>query len=326
MTAPSAPLILCCEDEPALRRDIADELREAGYRVREAANADEVFDALGECTPDLVLCDIMMPGTDGYGVLAGFRKDFPHLQHVPLVFLSALATTDALIRGKRAGADDYLTKPINYDLLISTIEARLRQTHRVQQSSAPVERIGWHLFDQLSVGVLAFDANCSLVRVNPAAENLLSRSAHPDTALGIPPGLAKPLRQMVRAALEKREETQAVRLDDEAAGMAVMFSCPAEGQRADPKQPAVFVYVTDPQYRTPLSGDALKSLFSLTPAETEVARRLAMGLRLNEIATDLGVSQTTVSFHLRNVFDKTGTNRQVELVALLLSLPLRAVS
>lgn len=325
MTAPPAPLILCCEDEPALRRDIADELREAGYRVREAADAAEVIAALGECTPDLVLCDIMMPGTDGYGVLAEFRRDFPHLSHVPLVFLSALATTEAMIRGKRAGADDYLTKPIDYDLLLSTIEARLRQTRQARQASAPVARIGRHLLDHLSVGVLAYDATGRLVRANRAATTQLGLAA-PSSGPPQPPGLARPLRQMVRAALDGREESLSIRIEDASAGVAVLFSCPPEDRGVDADEPVVFVYVADLARRAPLSGAALRELFSLTPAETGVARRLASGSRLDEIAADLGVSQTTVSFHLRNVFAKTGTNRQAELVALLLSLPIRAAS
>ena len=151
-----APLILCAEDEPQLLRDIADELREAGYRVAEAADGATLLARLATCTPDLVLCDIMMPGLDGYGVLEGLRRDHPHLAHVPVVFLSALSMTEAVIRGKRAGADDYLTKPIDYDLLLSTIEARLRQSRTARAAVAPAARIGRHLLARLAAAVIAY--------------------------------------------------------------------------------------------------------------------------------------------------------------------------
>jgi DNA-binding NarL/FixJ family response regulator len=322
-----APLILCCEDEPALRRDIADELREAGYRVREAENGVQALAILAECAPDLILCDIMMPGVDGYGVLAQFRRDFPHLADVPLVFLSALSMAEAVIRGKRAGADDYLPKPIDYDLLLATIEARLRQRRQAGAAHAPTASIGRHLLEHLAIGVLAFDHEGRLSQINPAARRLLGieQAAFQDLARGqireklpasLLPNLRDPLQQMVEAARAGREESIAVTLATEQSRLALMFSCP------DPSEgPAVLAYLTDPQQRTPLSADMLGEFFALTPTEAQVAGHLAQGLRPDEVAARMGVSSTTVAFHLRNIFGKTGANRQADLVALLLSLP-----
>ena len=312
-----APLILCAEDEPQLLRDLADELREAGYRVAEAGDGAALLALLGSCVPDLVLCDIMMPVLDGYGVLAGVRRDHPHLAHVPVVFLSALSMTDSAVRAKRAGADDYLTKPIDYGLLLSTIEARLRQSAEARRAVAPAARLGRHLLDRLGAGVIAYDAAGQRTEANAVALRMLATGPR-----GLEARLAAPVRSMAAAAAEGRETSLSLMLDDGASLMAQVHACPADPTLAAPA--AVLVLIADPTSRAPLSEPCLRAIFGLTPSEAQVAHHLACGLRPDEIAARMGVAPTTIAFHLRNIFSKTSTHRQAELVALLLSLPLRA--
>lgn len=202
------PLILCVEDEEALRRDIAEELIEAGYEVIEACRGEVALAKLEEIRPDLILCDISMPEVNGYDVLKSVQAKGPDHAAIPFVFLSALADPRQIVDGKRLGADDYLVKPIDYDLLLATIDARLRQIARI-------------------------------------------RSAHP--------------------------------ADDAGTDAAALAAC-----------------------------------CGMTPAETRVAAALAQGMQLAQIASSFGISRTTVAFHMRNIFQKTGTSRQAELVALLL--------
>jgi len=322
MTLTDAPLILCCEDEPQLLRDITDELREAGYRVAGALSGAELLAQLPHCQPDLLLCDIMMPDVDGYAVLAGFRRDYPHLAHVPLIFLSALSMTEAVIRGKRAGADDYLIKPVDYDLLLSTIEARLRQSTQARRAMIPVARIGQRLLDTLAMGVLAYDAQGALTHVNPAARRMLPMD-DPAARRAVLALLAGPVRCMLEQSRAGVEDCTAVMLDAGAARIAQIHAC---AQVDTPgAAPAVMVYVTDQSCRAPLSVQTLGAVFGLTPTEAQVARLLASGQRPEEIAATMGVAPTTIAFHLRNAFSKTATRRQAELVALVLALPLREV-
>ncbi len=212
MTGCSCPeerrsVILCVEDEDRLRRDIADELIEAGYDVIEAGDGREALERLEKALPDLILCDISMPGLNGYDVLKTVQEKDSRYAEIPFVFLSALADPRQVVDGKRLGADDYLVKPIDYDLLLATVEARLRQVARIR----------------------------------------------------------------------------AVRTD----------------------APAV-------------SAADFVSSFGLTPTEVRVASLLTQGSTLLQIARKLDVSRTTVAFHMRHIFQKTRTNRQAELVALLL--------
>src|SRR5699024_1507946 len=124
------------------------------------------------------------------------------------VFLTALSDPREVVAGKRFGADDYLVKPIDYDLLLATVEARLRQVGRIRDA-----------------------------RQNTAA---------------------------------------------------------------------------------PLDATLSRDSYELTPAESRVAIALSEGNQPLEVAHSLNISRTTVAFHLRNIYAKTGTNRQAELVALLL--------
>ncbi len=313
MTQP--PLIMCAEDEPQLLRDISDELQSAGYRVAEAGDGAQLMEQLATCTPDLLLCDIMMPGLDGFGVLARVRREHPHLAHVPLVFLSALSMTDAIIQGKRAGADDYLTKPINYDLLLSTIEARLRQSTQARASTAHLAGLGQHLLKTLTVGILMFTTQGRLLKSNRIADQILD--AHGAKVWDV---LAEPLRASGAAARAGREEVSSLTLDDSKLCLAQFHACPADPARDIPAM--VIAFLKTPETPEPLSSAALIELFELTPTEARVARHLASGLRPDDIAHEMGVASTTVAFHLRNVFAKTATHRQADLVALLLSLPL----
>ena len=128
----SSSLIVVVEDEEGLRCDIVEELQEAGYRTLAAREGQEALDLLVDTTPDLLLCDITMPGLDGYEVLRKLRIDRPDLSNTPFVFLTALSDPNEIIEGKLQGADDYLVKPVDYDLLLATVSARLRQVDRMR--------------------------------------------------------------------------------------------------------------------------------------------------------------------------------------------------
>lgn len=116
--------VLCVEDEELLREDIVQELIEAGYDVIEAANGSEGYAAILEHAPDLVLCDLMMPDMPGLKLLEILRQDSAH-SSTPFIFLTALAEKEHILAGKRLGVDEYLTKPVDFELLTETVRARL---------------------------------------------------------------------------------------------------------------------------------------------------------------------------------------------------------
>ncbi|WP_128548245.1 response regulator [Larkinella soli] len=130
--------ILLIEDSYQIRENIAELLKLNGYEVQTAGNGPAGVALASRYPPDLILCDIMLPEMDGYGVLENIRND-PALAHVPFIFLTAKADMRDLRRGMVLGADDYLTKPFHIVDLLMAVESRLKRL-RQQNGSGPCER------------------------------------------------------------------------------------------------------------------------------------------------------------------------------------------
>lgn len=130
------PTVLCVEDEEHIREELIDELSTSGFNAVGAANACEALQMLETTPPDIIICDILMPGTNGLQFLGEIRSRHPHLSSVPFLFLTALADRSHEMEGRESGADDYLTKPIDFDLLILKIKAKLSLVARVKATSA----------------------------------------------------------------------------------------------------------------------------------------------------------------------------------------------
>ena len=124
--------ILCIEDDRETAALIAEELVDRGFEVSIAHNGQEGFVAILKDKPDLVLCDIGVPIMSGLEVLERLTEIAPRLGHVPFVFLSALADRDSELKARQLGADDYVTKPIDFDVLATIINARLAGVARTR--------------------------------------------------------------------------------------------------------------------------------------------------------------------------------------------------
>lgn len=351
---PPRPTILCVEDEAELRHDMAEELNEAGYRVIEAVDGHEALDQIGVMRPDLILCDINMPGFNGYEVLKTMRDRHPEYAEIPFIFLTALADPREVVEGKRSGADDYLVKPIDYDLLLATVESRLRQIDRIKvQRDAELECLrialsdssntgstGWNngieqALDLISTGIVLIDRSGNTCIANRAARKICADTL--EIKRGEPVrAIAASHRERLKAVIGKitaqASENQASVLpcslprapaQRDLMVVACSISNPSSTQKG---QPVAGLFITDPDKRPRLSASVLSSLFGLTPTEAEIALELADGKKAADIAATLGIASTTIAFHMRNLFQKTNTNRQAELVALILAGPLTSPS
>jgi len=116
--------LLVIEDEAPLRANLVRLLTAEGYQVITAANGDEGIRRARADRPDLVICDVLMPLVDGYGVLATLRSQ-PETAATPFIFLTASADKDDLERGLQSGANDYVTKPFKIADLLAAIRRRL---------------------------------------------------------------------------------------------------------------------------------------------------------------------------------------------------------
>lgn len=134
--------ILCIEDDADIREDIVEELQEAHYEVLEAGSGSEGLEMILRHKPDLVLCDINMPSKNGYELLQEIREKYVLFAEMPFIFLSALGGREDVLVGLQKGADAYLTKPIDFELLLVTIHASLRQMERVKQMREKLYDLG----------------------------------------------------------------------------------------------------------------------------------------------------------------------------------------
>jgi CRP/FNR family transcriptional regulator, polysaccharide utilization system transcription regulator len=128
--------ILLIEDNLEVRENTAEILELAGYKVDTAENGKIGVEKALATKPDLIVCDIMMPVLDGYGVLHMLSKQ-PTTAAIPFIFLTARAERLDMRKGMEMGADDYLTKPFDDIELLNAIESRLKKTDALRAEVSP---------------------------------------------------------------------------------------------------------------------------------------------------------------------------------------------
>ena len=124
--------ILLIEDNVDIRENMSEIMALASYNVLTAENGKIGVELATEHKPDLIICDIMMPVLDGYGVIHMLQKN-PDTQSIPFIFLTAKAERSEMRRGMELGADDYITKPFNGTELLNAIESRLKKSDLVKE-------------------------------------------------------------------------------------------------------------------------------------------------------------------------------------------------
>src|SRR5687768_3189959 len=118
--------ILIIDDHSDIRENIAEILSLAGYATLTAENGKKGVELALAHKPSLIVCDIMMPELDGYGVLHLLKKN-PTTEHIPFIFLTAKTERTDFRKGMEMGADDYITKPFDDLELLRAIEMRLKK-------------------------------------------------------------------------------------------------------------------------------------------------------------------------------------------------------
>src|SRR4051794_26454649 len=162
--AATATQALVVEDDPDLRGMYAQMLTHAGFSVATAEDGRQGYEKARELVPEIVLSDMMMPGTDGWGLLALLREDL-HIREARFIFLSCYPDYLSKLQKFQAGADDYLEKGLALELIrqriVSSLEARWTQLNLITAQTAPfsgrVASVGiQHLLNRLcNAGVRA---------------------------------------------------------------------------------------------------------------------------------------------------------------------------
>lgn len=151
--------ILVIDDNTEIRENTAEILTLAGYQTYTAENGKRGVEIAGREKPDLIVCDIMMPELDGYGVLH-LLKNRPETENIPFIFLTAKTERGDFRKGMELGADDYITKPFDDIELLKAIEIRLKKLNIIQAQYAQGEQGANELLKELKgSGLFTLDPN-----------------------------------------------------------------------------------------------------------------------------------------------------------------------
>lgn len=167
--------ILLVDDDALMRRSLAFNIEQAGYRVSNAANAEDALSMARLDQPDLVLLDIGLPGMDGLDALRHFKENMG----IPVIFLTARRRNLDEVLGLELGADDYISKPFDVDVLLAHVKAVIRRSEAkeiVAQDDSP-----------LIIGDLVLDPGAHTVTVGGEPVDLRPREFDLLHALALQP-------------------------------------------------------------------------------------------------------------------------------------------
>jgi len=160
--------VLLVDDDALMRRSLAFHLEQAGYHVHTAANAEDALAFVRRTPPDLVLLDIGLPDKDGLEVLRELKAEY----NLPVIFLTARRRELDEILGLELGADDYITKPFDVDVVLARIKVALRRMGGTTQPEKATERI---TIGDLEIAPASHTAVCAgrPLELSPREFNLL---------------------------------------------------------------------------------------------------------------------------------------------------------
>ncbi|HNT77792.1 MAG TPA: response regulator transcription factor [Anaerolineae bacterium] len=156
--------ILVVDDDALLRRSLAFNLEQAGYHAEAAGTAEDALALARRDPPDLVLLDIGLPGMDGLDALRNLRRELD----VPVIFITARRRELDEVLGLELGADDYITKPFDFDVLLARVKAVLRRSGRPDVAPAPT-------LQPLTVGDIVIDPSAHTVTLRDTPVEMAPR-------------------------------------------------------------------------------------------------------------------------------------------------------
>lgn len=282
---------------------------------------------------DVVVSDLQMPELNGLELAKAIRDVDPNAQIIMLTGTADLANAIEAIN--EAGVLRFYTKPCPADRLAGGIKSALGERARRIDAQTATGRaalaqpsIGEAALNRLPVGVIVADVNSAIVYMNPpgaeiiAARDGLYVDAKQCLRADEPEDTAA-LRYMIQTLAEDTGVIEVQALAIERPSMLRPYSIRAESTKADDGDSGslVMLFLTDPEKPPRISTDVLATIFSLTESESKLAAKIAAGATPDEAAAALDLTVSTVRTYLKQIFSKTGTSRQAELVKLILASP-----
>jgi len=281
MTSERRATVLIVDDTPANLALLSDTLDDEGYEVLVAPSGQSALRQLEITQPDIILLDAVMPGLDGFETCRRLKAN-RDTEDIPVIFMTALAGTEDIVRGFGEGAVDYVTKPIRVEEVLARIATHIARSRRLRRANSTVEA--------LPRASLTVDVDGAITWLSERARDIVPTAF----ARGeLPPAAAEWLSRC------RQQDPSAARSTTLTLGeRRVLFEyC---GQ-VEGDEVLLFCEPADE-----MTGATLTGAFGLTPREAEVLRWVAAGKTNREIGLILGLSPRTVTKHLEHVFAKLG--------------------
>jgi DNA-binding response OmpR family regulator/DNA-binding CsgD family transcriptional regulator len=293
-------IVLVVDDSPSTLSVLTDAIEEAGMTVLVAREGEHALSIVEKVTPDVILMDAVMPGTDGFATCRRLKQNRA-LAHVPVIFMTGLSDTEHIVKGLEAGGVDYVTKPIVPGELLARIRVHLTNARMAQSARTALDAFGRFLF--------AIDGAGKVLWCTPQAVKLLGAALKDFDAEGyvVPAPVEEWLRQCMASSPASPPP-------------------PIELAARTPSLRLQLLYVgrvgADEHLLRVTEGDAgndqmvLKSRLMITDRESEVLLWIARGKSNRDIAEILSLSPRTVNKHLEQIYTKLGVENRTSAAAL----------
>jgi DNA-binding NarL/FixJ family response regulator len=313
------------DDDPIVINTLHAGLTSAGYRVDGFLDGASALAQFETKTPDLAVVDVMLPDIRGTELAARMMETC----YRPIIILSGYSDSEIVNQAIGYGVIGYLVKPISVTQLIPSIETALVRFGDINQQVA--KHFGesgidnTHIkavLERFSLGLVIVDSQRNIIHQNHVAKSLIEKK----TVLVNRGGRlhaagnhrSDEFNHAVDCALGRdgKPNVGAVTLDDASGRGVQVWAAPLSDSESGESASAI-VMIIDPNQPTPAPEPLLKTLYGLTTKECCLVSALLNGRTIDEYCESCHVSANTVRTHLKSIYRKTNTNRQVDLVRLL---------
>jgi DNA-binding NarL/FixJ family response regulator len=293
-------VVLVVDDSPDTLGLLTEAIQRAGMTVLVAREGDDALSIVEKITPDVILMDAVMPGTDGFETCRRLKQSSV-FAHVPVIFMTGLSDTDHIIEGLEAGGVDYVTKPIVPGELLARIRVHLANARISHSARTALDVFGRFLLAADSVGRVSW---CT-----PQAGRLLATAYKDFDTEGylLPLNVREWLQQC--AAAGSAAIAPPMDLKIERASVALCF---VYGGQVGVDEYLLRLVEGD----GPLEHVILKQKLQITEREAEVLLWIARGKSNRDIAEILQLSPRTVNKHLEQIYAKLGVENRASAAAL----------
>ncbi|MEP0233581.1 response regulator [Roseibium sp.] len=291
MTEAQRDIVLAVDDSPETLGFLTTALETAGITVLVATSGAAALSVADRVTPDIILMDAIMPGLSGFETCQQIKSK-PHLQHVPVIFMTGLSETEHVVNALDSGGVDFLTKPINIDELQARIRVHLANARSVQSARIALDAAGRHLIAIARDGTIRWST--------PQTHQVLSTTGNGDKLL-----------QDIGAELGSWLAADA----GKPSGQSDPFELSPGNDLTLQMQylgaigPDEFLFrMTTSDH--PNQDEVLRQHFGLTAREADVLLWIAKGKANRDIGEILGLSPRTVNKHLEQIYQKLGVENR----------------